>query len=1285
MKTLNSRALVVALVLFGATAAHAQVTATWRNGTGDGFWNTPGNWSTGLVPGPTDTAAFTNTGGVVTITGANASVAALTKRRAVGVTINGPGTLTIGAGGIARTGGNPLNVLTIAANIILAAAQTWQIGGNGITTTFSGAVSQPPTGGSFIKTGVGILLLSGNNTFAGATLNAGTLEATTATALGSGTITLAGGTLNISSGIALSLPIAVTTSGNSTLNVQGGAVTHSVASVTDNAGNTLALTNANGASLSVGTFDVNGTVNGGPTLTVTGTLTGNGTLNSAVTVAAGATLNPLAGAPGLRTGALTMNNTTQYKVTVGATAPHVTVNGGLVLDGILTVTAGAGLAAGTFALMNATGAVTDNHLQIPSATVPAGFNIGTAVAGQQVNLIVSVRALGLNAANLQATFDARHTQVAWTMRQEQKALGYRLWKETGAGRVRVGPGLVPGGAVRMGTDLKNGPSYILEDWTPSPGGTYWVEAVGMDGVSSWLGPVLAQAGPTRATSTVATDPSRTPLPLSHAPPSAQLAAKTVTPVPASPPSAAWNLAASVAAKVTVSEPGIYRISAEALFTAGIPVRVPLASLSVSSLGSPVAFRALSADGTHLDVGDALDFYGESFDARYTGVRVYWVTAALGSGPQLGMSTSSAGPSAGPSFLETLGFQDRLNYFGGLKNGGQQKFFGPWVDSLPEVRSYTLPALDLTSSEGSTLEVALQGVTLGQHVTQVSINGVAIGTMEGTGRLSMTKVFQIPSGLLTAGQNTVQLLALGNGDASFETYQRLNYPRLYDAMGSPLYFTAPGGTTVHLAGSATGTSVVDITDPRAPAIVDAAPEPDNAAVLVVNVPAGGQRFLYAYSNGDVKLPLSVQPNTPSTVHSTPAELVVIAHASLLASMAPLVAQRAADGLRVALVDVEDVYDEFSHGEKDAQAIHDFLAYASTNWNPRPRYVLLVGSASYNPRNYGLDAGVNGGVDLVPTPLVETEYMETGSDDAFAAYSSTSPPTLALGRLPLSDATGVAQAVAKILARPLVNESSQLLFVQDADDPVSNFTQQTTEVRNGLWPWQASTLSRSDAFAEGSPQEAAADTALHASLLAALRGAPAMVNYLGHGAQDSWSGSILSGEDVGALSSSPAASVFFTGSCLNGYFVDEGNEFLAGALLSAPTGGAWAMVASSGSTNPGEQATLAVNLWRAAFFDGLPLGDALQLAKGAILDPDVRATFELFGDPSARMAPAKSAALGTPPQVNASGATGCGTPGLPVLSVLPLVLIALLRSVRARRSLAVPPHGAPAGARSERRRA
>ena len=58
----------------------------------------------------------------------------------------------------------------------------------------------------------------------------------------------------------------------------------------------------------------------------------------------------------------------------------------------------------------------------------------------------------------------------------------------------------------------------------------------------------------------------------------------------------------------------------------------------------------------------------------------------------------------------------------------------------------------------------------------------------------------------------------------------------------------------------------------------------------------------------------------------ADLVIISHAEFMESLQPLKTHRESQGYSVALIDVEDIYDEFSYGTKTPQAIKDFLTRA-----------------------------------------------------------------------------------------------------------------------------------------------------------------------------------------------------------------------------------------------------------------------------------------------------------------------------------------------------------------------
>src|SRR5262249_16892927 len=108
--------------------------------------------------------------------------------------------------------------------------------------------------------------------------------------------------------------------------------------------------------------------------------------------------------------------------------------------------------------------------------------------------------------------------------------------------------------------------------------------------------------------------------------------------------------------------------------------------------------------------------------------------------------------------------------------------------------------------------------------------------------------------------------------------------------------------------------------------------------------------------------------------------------------------------------------------------------------------------------------------------------------------------------------------------------------------------------------------------------AGDAAARAKLLAALNEGRKVVNYLGHGNSDQWSGGLLTAEDARGLANGGRLTFFVAMTCLNGYFHEPALDSLAEALVKAPRGGAVAAWASSGMNGPAEQAVINQALYR-----------------------------------------------------------------------------------------------------------
>src|SRR5262249_41955356 len=93
-----------------------------------------------------------------------------------------------------------------------------------------------------------------------------------------------------------------------------------------------------------------------------------------------------------------------------------------------------------------------------------------------------------------------------------------------------------------------------------------------------------------------------------------------------------------------------------------------------------------------------------------------------------------------------------------------------------------------------------------------------------------------------------------------------------------------------------------------------------------------------------------------------------------------------------------------------------------------------------------------------------------------------------------------------------------------------------------------------------------------LLNAINQGQRIVNYTGHGSVDLWRDNLLTDQDALALVDGQNLPVFVIMTCLNGAFDDPGLGSIAESLLKAQNGGAAAVWASSGITEPGGQVVL-----------------------------------------------------------------------------------------------------------------
>jgi hypothetical protein len=588
-----------------------------------------------------------------------------------------------------------------------------------------------------------------------------------------------------------------------------------------------------------------------------------------------------------------------------------------------------------------------------------------------------------------------------------------------------------------------------------------------------------------------------------------------------------------------------------------------------------------------------------------------------------------------SFLSEVQLKERFVYFTSLLNGTAENFFGGSL-TLPPLAS-TTKTLNLTNvqtdSQGTAfLRVALQGTTLQAHLVNVFLNDTMVGSVSFNFQEYPEQTFGVPVSQLREGANVVKVVIAGDsGDHSLFSYVRITYPRRYRADNDSLRFTLRSTQDATVDGFTTpNLRVLDISDPNSVQEVHTVVANSGSGYAISVPPTGTRskaaRTLLAQPAASFLQAASISVNQASTLNQSnnAADFLIISHQSFLSltSLAAFVSQRRSQGFTVKVVDVEDVFDEFSYGLHTPQAITDFLARARSAWTKAPSYLLLLGDASYDPRNY---TG-NGNFDFVPTKLIDTgapgtsTALETASDDALADFDGDGIPEMAIGRLPVRTADEANLVLSKIVNFSPSNVSSNAVMVADRQcDAQGNncyywsFEDSTDDLIKLLPANMQSSVQKVYRRLEPS------DTAARTDIINKINQGAALVNYSGHGNVDVWTGApIFSNSDALALTNGNKLPLVIVMDCLNGYFVAPNLDCIGESLLKAPNGGSVASFVSSGLTIPDGQHAMGQKLFE-LLYGGQPiaLGDATRQAKSATTDLDVRRTWILLGDPSMKI--------------------------------------------------------------------
>ncbi|HEX7139660.1 MAG TPA: C25 family cysteine peptidase, partial [Vicinamibacterales bacterium] len=794
--------------------------------------------------------------------------------------------------------------------------------------------------------------------------------------------------------------------------------------------------------------------------------------------------------------------------------------------------------------------------------------------------------------------------VTWQTSYESDNLGFNIFRDIGGVRTQVNKHLIAGSAIGKKVDVqKAGHAYRIHDKLPPSTGfvQYWLEDVDTHGTHTMHGPVSPVAGSVGATQP--DSPSLGGLGSGGAVLASPAGVGFVQPLTVKAPTsqqqkAQLDLAGDAGLKIFVSQEGWYHIARANMIAAGFDPGNNDKKISLYTEGIEQPIDVNNGD---------VDFYGLPLDTASTGARTYWLRSSDKGSAYRVSKSHDHGAYALPSPVPfTYDRRERTDYFSSLtSNGDESNFFGPTITNEPSQQELDTGAIDPSYGGNATLSLVMQGCTSGDHTIDFTINGRDLGTRSMREQTRTTWTFTFPQSFLNAGANTLTIQSLGGDeDVSFVVDTQLTYMHLLRADGGVFEASLPGGRLVSVSGFAHATvRAIDVTDPQQPVELDTtvAADPAGGFVATFTTTTGNAHTIYVFDGTSVAPAAELAVNKPSSWLSSPnsgADLLIVSNAAFIPATSALVTARQRDGISSVVVDVDDVYDEANFGVRDPQAIRSFIDAAVKGWKHAPKWVLLVGDASFDARNYfGL-----GAFDFVPTKMVPTLYLKTASDDWFTDFNGDGIADIPVGRIPVRTADQAATVFGKIAGRgtPSGGWATSATFVYDT--------------ANDFDFGAASRAAASLVPSTITVQQIAAD---RTAIGTAMNNGALLTEYVGHGSVELWSEDLFNSGDAAALSNGNRLPFVVSMTCLNGLFNDLFTTSLAESLLTAPNGGAVAVWASSTLTEPDVQSVMNNELMRQLFVSGRSIGDALALAKKAVADQDVRRSWILFGDPSMKL--------------------------------------------------------------------
>ncbi len=395
-----------------------------------------------------------------------------------------------------------------------------------------------------------------------------------------------------------------------------------------------------------------------------------------------------------------------------------------------------------------------------------------------------------------------------------------------------------------------------------------------------------------------------------------------------------------------------------------------------------------------------------------------------------------------------------------------------------------------------------------------------------------------------------------------------------------------------------------------------------------------RQYVAFDGSSYLTPAAIDKIANQDLHgAAAADMVVVSHPRFVAQARRLaLLHELLDGLETMVVTDQQVYNEFSGGKPDPMAMRSLLRHLRQQHPEHaPRYLLLFGKATYDPRNL-----TGHGLPCVVTYETEFSFDDDGgsycSDDMMGYLDngetggSTQGLDVSVGRLPAKDEAEASHIVDKIegymMRRDLGDGAAQgswrnfvALLADDADpsrvgDTIFTHSSEVTAKRiNASYPNINVERLYADAYYQQNNAIGSFYPELKHALTRRIDKGCLLLNYIGHGSVH-YIGTerYVEPTDISAYTNVGRLPLLVTSTCSYGYY-DLADEVSGAEAFLLADGGAISVISAARPISHIERFNTDVILF--ALDTANTIGDALRMAKN---NTNVSPCISLIGDPA-----------------------------------------------------------------------